>query len=183
MDTSDLSLPGLKLVRPRVFGDQRGFFLETFQVERYRAAGITCDFVQDSHSRSTFGVLRGLHYQDRPGQAKLVRVASGRIFDVAVDIRADSPTFGRWQGVFLDSETHHQLFIPVGFAHGFCVVSETADVAYKVSQPYDAASERTLAWDDRDVGIAWPVNEPVLSERDRKGESLADCARRVGRPG
>jgi dTDP-4-dehydrorhamnose 3,5-epimerase len=182
MDTSDLSLSGLKLVRPRVFGDQRGFFLETFQAERYRAAGITCDFVQDSHSRSAFGVLRGLHYQDRPGQAKLVRVASGRIFDVAVDIRADSPTFGRWQGVFLDSETHHQLFIPVGFAHGFCVLSEMADVTYKVSQPYDAASERTLAWDDRDVGIAWPVNEPVLSERDRNGESLADFAARVGRP-
>jgi dTDP-4-dehydrorhamnose 3,5-epimerase len=181
VETAELTLPGLKLIRPTVFGDERGFFLETYQAARYQAAGIDCAFVQDSHSRSAHGVLRGLHYQAQLGQAKLVRVASGRIFDVAVDIRPDSPTFGRWEGVYLDSQAHHQLFIPVGFAHGFCVLSDGADVTYKVSRPYDPASERTLAWDDGTIGIDWPVKDPVLSDRDRQGESLAAYARRAGR--
>jgi len=120
------------------------------------------------------GTLRGLHYQSSPGQAKLLRVASGRIFDVAVDIRPDSATFGRWLGVYLDGEKHEQLFVPVGFAHGFCVVSETADVMYRVSAPYDPKTECTLAWDDPDIGVKWPVSSPVLSARDQAGQSLRD---------
>jgi len=174
METLELELPGLKLLRPRVFADTRGFFLETYQESRYRAAGIDCGFVQDNHSRSVQGTLRGLHYQSSPGQAKLLRVASGRIFDVAVDIRPDSATFGRWLGVYLDGEKHEQLFVPVGFAHGFCVVSETADVMYRVSAPYDPKTECTLAWDDPDVGVKWPVSSPVLSARDQAGQSLRD---------
>ncbi|HEY8945913.1 MAG TPA: dTDP-4-dehydrorhamnose 3,5-epimerase, partial [Polyangiaceae bacterium] len=178
MEVVELSLPGLKLIKPRVFRDERGFFLETFRSERYRAAGISCDFVQDNHSRSVRGTLRGLHYQSSPGQAKLLRVVSGRIFDVAVDIRPESPTFGKWEGVYLDAEEHHQMFVPLGFAHGFCVVSESADVLYKVSSPYDGATECTLQWNDPIVGVRWPVDEPVLSPRDQSGEPFSELARR-----
>ncbi|HLV65452.1 MAG TPA: dTDP-4-dehydrorhamnose 3,5-epimerase [Polyangiaceae bacterium] len=179
MEALDLELSGLKLIRPRVFRDPRGFFLETYHASRYKAAGVPVDFVQDNHSRSVRGTLRGLHYQSHPGQAKLVRVASGRIFDVTVDIRPESPTFGRWQGLYLDSEEHHQLFIPVGFAHGFCVTSEAAEVLYKVSSPYEASTECTIAWNDPDIGIDWPVQEPLLSTRDQSGERFRDFARRV----
>lgn len=181
MEVVELSLSGLKLLKPRVFRDERGFFLESFRTERCREAGITSDFVQDNHSRSVRGTLRGLHYQSTPGQAKLLRVVSGRIFDVAVDIRPGSPTFGKWEGVYLDAEDHHQVFIPIGFAHGFCVVSEVADVLYKVSNPYDATTECTLSWNDPAIGVIWPVEDPVLSARDHRGESLADLARRIGR--
>jgi len=181
MEVIDLELPGLKLLKPRVFRDDRGFFLETYRKEEYRAVGIACEFVQDNHSRSVRNTLRGLHYQSSPGQAKLLRVASGRIFDVAVDIRPESPTFGRWRGVFLDAEDHCQLFIPVGFAHGFCVVSDVSDVLYKVSSPYDARTECTLRWDDPAIGVEWPVSTPILSPRDREGERFADYARRVRR--
>lgn len=181
MHVVDLSLPGLKLIQPRVFRDERGFFLEAFRSDRYRTAGIGCDFVQDNHSRSVQGTLRGLHFQSSPGQAKLLRVISGRIFDVVVDLRPESRTFGQWEGVYLDGEEHHQLFVPVGFAHGFCVVSPTADVLYKVSTPYDPSTECTLCWNDPDVGVAWPVLAPVLSLRDQSGESLAQIAHRVGR--
>lgn len=181
MEVVDLELPGLKLLKPRVFRDDRGFFLETYRKENYRAVGIDCEFVQDNHSRSVKGTLRGLHYQSSPGQAKLLRVASGRIFDVAVDIRPGSATFGRWHAVTLDAEDHNQYFIPVGFAHGFCVLSETADVVYKVSNPFDLATECTLKWDDPSVGITWPVDAPLLSERDKaRAESFSDYARRMG---
>ena len=181
MQARELKLSGLKLVSPDLFGDSRGFFLESYSEPRYAEAGIDCRFVQDNHSRSRQGTLRGLHYQSTPGQAKLLRVASGLIFDVAVDIRPDSPTFGQWEGVRLDAEKHEQLFVPVGFAHGFCVLSETADVLYKVSSVYDPATECTLSWDDPEIAVAWPVQEPLLSARDRAGESFADYKKRVGR--
>lgn len=173
MKVLELELAGLRLVEPNVHADARGFFLETWAEARYGDAGIECAFVQDNHSRSTRGTLRGLHYQSSPGQAKLVRAATGRIFDVAVDLRPGSPTFGKWQAVELDDERHQQLFVPVGFAHGFCVLSEVADVTYRVSAAYDPAAERTLAWDDPELGIAWPVRAPLLSPRDREGESFA----------
>jgi dTDP-4-dehydrorhamnose 3,5-epimerase len=167
------------LIKPRVFGDERGFFLESFHEPRYRAAGIDVRFVQDNHSRSRKGTLRGLHYQERPGQAKLVRVSLGRILDISVDIRPSSPTFGRWHGEYLDAERHQQLYIPIGFAHGFCVVSDYAEVLYKVSNPYDAETEKTIAWNDPEIGVEWPESAPLLSDRDQKGESFADFARRI----
>jgi len=179
MQVEDLGLSGLKLIRPRVFEDQRGFFLESYNFERYARAGIECVFVQDNHSRSVQGTLRGLHYQSSPGQAKLLRVASGRIFDVAVDIRPDSPTFGKWQGVTLDAQNHHQLFIPVGFAHGFCVLSETADVLYKVSSVYVAATECGIRYDDPEIAVTWPVSNPIVSDRDKTAEGFADYRRRM----
>jgi dTDP-4-dehydrorhamnose 3,5-epimerase len=162
---------GLKLLRPKVFRDDRGFFFESYSQPKYRDAGITCEFVQDNHSSSCRDTLRGLHFS--AGQAKLMRVASGKIFDVAVDIRKGSPTFGQWQGVYLDSEEHAQFFIPAGFAHGFCVMTETADVVYKISSVYDPAQEKGFAWNDPEVGVAWPVMVPILSERDKKAPALA----------
>ncbi|HVR21281.1 MAG TPA: dTDP-4-dehydrorhamnose 3,5-epimerase [Polyangiaceae bacterium] len=181
MEVVELELAGLKLIKPRAFGDSRGFFLETHHAERYRRAGIGCDFVQDNHSRSVRDVVRGLHYQEHPGQAKLVYVTTGRVFDVAVDLRPDSATFGRWHGHYLDDREHHQLFIPIGFAHGYCVVSEHADFVYKVSAPYDPATERTLRWDDPDVGVEWPSGAPILSDRDRVGETFAEFLARTRR--
>jgi len=170
-------LAGLLLVKPTVNRDDRGFFIETYREAAYRAAGIDVTFVQDNHSRSVRGTLRGMHFQTSPGQAKLVRAASGVIFDVAVDIRPGSPTYGRWHGVMLDAEEHHQLFVPVGFAHGFCVVSEIADVTYKVSSVYDAATESGFHYADPDVGIQWPVDAPRISARDAKAPRLAELAR------
>jgi len=158
-------------------GDDRGFLLESYSRDRYRAAGIDVDFVQDNHSRSKRSTLRGLHYQSDPGQAKLVRVGAGRIFDVVVDLRLDSPTFGQWEGVHLDAEDHAQLLVPVGFAHGFCVLSDFADVLYKVSSVYDSKTERTISWCDPDIAIDWPVAQPILSERDRDAPTLADYRR------
>jgi dTDP-4-dehydrorhamnose 3,5-epimerase len=166
VQVTDLKLQGLKLIRPTVFGDERGFFLETYSLPRYAAAGIDVTFVQDNHSRSVHGTLRGLHYQSRPGQAKLVRVIVGKIFDVVVDIRPASPTFGQWLGVELDAERREQLFIPVGFAHGFCVVSPAAEVEYKVSTPYDAGTECSVNYADPELAIRWPVEAPVVSARD-----------------
>jgi dTDP-4-dehydrorhamnose 3,5-epimerase len=176
-----LHLPDLLLVTPRVLRDHRGFFLETYQQERYVAAGISATFVQDNHARSTAGTLRGLHYQSTPGQAKLVRAAVGRIFDVAVDLRPDSPTFGRWAGVELDAESHEQLYVPLGFAHGYCVLSDVADVEYKVTSFYDPATEGSIRWDDPDLGIPWPVSRPTLSPRDEQAESFATFRARVRR--
>lgn len=181
MEVCALAIPDLKLVTPRVFPDHRGFFLESYQEARYADAGISVRFVQDNHARSTLGTLRGLHYQSSPGQAKLVRAVRGRVFDVAVDIRPDSPTFGRWAGVELDAETHQQLFIPVGFAHGYCVLSEIAEVEYKVSSYYDAAAEMSLRWNDPEIGVAWPAVTPVLSARDEQAEAFAAYRARVGR--
>jgi dTDP-4-dehydrorhamnose 3,5-epimerase len=182
MEVVELPLAGLRLVRPRVFRDPRGFFFESHHAPRFAEHGIDLTFVQDNHSRSMKDVVRGLHYQASPGQAKLVRVARGRIFDVAVDLRPESPTFGRWYGAELDDERCELLLIPVGFAHGFCVLSDVADVIYKVSAPYDAAEERTLAYDDPDVGVSWPTTQPLVSERDRAGESFAEYRRRRERP-
>lgn len=179
MEVVDLPLAGLKLIRPRVFPDARGLFFESYHEPRYQAAGIGVRFVQDNHSRSVQGTLRGLHYQSSPGQAKLVRVASGRIYDVAVDIRPDSTTYGRWYGTYLDAVSHAQLFVPVGFAHGFLVVSESADVMYKVSSVYDAKTECGIRWDDPEIGVEWPIAAPLLSERDLGSESFAAFTRRA----
>lgn len=172
-------LEGLVHLQPAVHGDERGFFVETYSREAYAAVGVDSEFVQDNHSRSSRGALRGLHYQRRPGQAKLVRAARGSIWDVVVDIRPSSPTFGQFEAFELDDVAHRQLFVPIGFAHGFCVLSEVADVTYKVSSPYDGAEERGIAWDDPAVGIPWPVTEPILSDRDRSNPPLSEAA--VGR--
>ncbi len=181
MKVTPLELSGLLLLEPRVFPDERGFFLETWQRPRFEAAGLEVDFVQDNHSRSGRGTLRGLHYQQTPGQGKLVRAARGSILDVVVDLRPESPTFGRWQAQQLDDVTHLQLWIPVGFAHGFCVLSEVADVTYKVTSPYDPAMERSLRWDDPDLGIDWGLDAPLVSARDRQAESFASFRERIGR--
>ena len=179
MQITDLTLAGVKLIQPRVFRDGRGFFIETYSEPRYVQAGIDVTFVQDNHSRSVRDTLRGLHYQSSPGQAKLMRVATGRIWDVVVDIRPTSPTFGKWEGAVLDAEDHAQLFVPVGFAHGFCVLSESADVVYKVSSPYNSATECSIRFDDPELAVVWPVKQPVISERDLKAESFAAYRKRV----
>lgn len=165
-------LHGLLTVEPDVFRDERGFFLETFSRSRLAETGIDVEFVQDNHSRSIRDTVRGLHFQTGSGQAKLVRVARGRIWDVAVDIRKDSPTFGEWEAFELDDDENRQLFIPVGFAHGFCALTDLVDVCYKVSAPYDAALERGVAWDDPRIGIHWPTKQPRLSTRDRENPPL-----------
>ncbi len=181
MNTIDLDLEGAKLISPSVFRDARGFFVETYQRHRYAEVGIGLEFVQDNQSRSAQGTLRGLHYQSRPGQAKLVRVVRGQIFDVIVDIRPHSPTFGKHYGCLLDDVQSQQLFVPVGMAHGFCVLSEIADVCYKVSSPYDAATECGIRFDDPSLAIAWPIADPLVSERDRNTESFGDYCRRTTR--
>jgi dTDP-4-dehydrorhamnose 3,5-epimerase len=169
-------LEGLVLLEPDVHGDERGFLVETFSAPAWRELGVDVEFVQDNHSRSRAGILRGLHFQTRPGQAKLVRCSRGRIWDVAVDLRRDSPTFGRWEAHELDDELHRQLFVPAGFAHGFCVLSEIADVYYKLSSLYDPATEAGIAWNDPEIGIDWPIDDPELSERDRAAPRLTEIA-------
>ena len=162
------ALPEVLVIEPRIFRDDRGFFVETYHAPRYRAAGIDVDFVQDNHSRSVRGTLRGLHWQTAPRpQAKLVRVLDGEILDVAVDIREASPTFGRWVAVTLSADNFRQLFLPVGFAHGFLVTSAYADIEYKCSDVYDPAAERGLMWNDPAIGIEWPATDPILSVRDQ----------------
>jgi dTDP-4-dehydrorhamnose 3,5-epimerase len=161
------TLSGVLLLEPDVVADPRGFFVETFSRQRYAEFGVPDDFVQDNQSRSARGTIRGLHFQFQPGQAKLVRVARGHIWDVVLDLRRSSPTFGRHEGFELDDVAHRQVYVPVGFAHGFCVLSDLADVAYRVSSYYDAAEERGVAWDDPALSIPWPVEDPVLSQRDR----------------
>ena len=172
----ETQLDGLVVVEPQVHGDERGFLVETFRDDGWRELGIGVEFVQENHSRSGRGILRGLHFQTKPGQAKLVRCLRGRIWDVAVDLRRDSPTYRRWEGYELDDERHRQLFVPAGFAHGFCVLSERADVAYKLSSYYDPDTEAGIAWDDPDVGVEWPIADPVLSDRDRAAPRLAEIA-------
>jgi dTDP-4-dehydrorhamnose 3,5-epimerase len=163
----------LVLIEPDVHGDERGFFVETFRENELADLGIDVHFVQDNHSRSAPKVLRGIHLQR--GQAKLVRCPSGRIWDVAVDLRPDSPTYRRWEGYELDGAAHRQLFIPDGFGHGFCVLSdEPADALYRVSSYYDPELETGVAWDDPEIGIEWPISDPVLSERDSNAPRLAD---------
>jgi dTDP-4-dehydrorhamnose 3,5-epimerase len=172
----DTDLVGLFVVEPEVHGDERGFLVETFREDVWRDLGVDVGFVQENQSRSARATLRGLHFQRAPGQAKLVRCLRGTIWDVAVDLRRDSPTYRRWEGLELDDRSQRQLLIPVGFAHGFCVLSETADVAYKLSSYYDPATEAGFAWNDPDVGIEWPMSNPTLSERDRSAPRLAEIA-------
>ncbi|MEO7032993.1 MAG: dTDP-4-dehydrorhamnose 3,5-epimerase [Polyangiaceae bacterium] len=179
MQVTELKLSGTKLIQPRVFGDERGFFLETYSAPRYIEAGIDVTFVQDNHSRSGHGTLRGLHYQSEPGQAKLVRCTLGRTWDVILDIRPSSRTFGQWDAVELDDQTRKQLFVPVGFAHGFCVLSDFAEVQYKVSTPYDAKTECSISYADADLAVPWPIATPLLSARDQQAESFASFRARV----
>jgi dTDP-4-dehydrorhamnose 3,5-epimerase len=169
-------LDGVVLLEPEVHGDERGFMVETYRRDAWAELGVDVEFVQHNHSRSAKGTLRGLHFQTEPGQAKLVRCPRGRIFDVAVDLRRGSPTYGQWEGHELDDERHRQLFVPAGFGHGFAVLSEVADVAYLLSSLYDPATEAGIAWDDPDVGVEWPVEEPLLSERDKAAPRLAEIA-------
>ncbi len=159
-------LEGVMIIEPEVFGDKRGFFLESFQRQRYKDAGIDADFIQDNISFSVRHTLRGLHFQYPKGQAKLVQVLEGEIYDVAVDIRRGSPTFGRWTSVTLSGENHRQFFLPSGFAHGFCVMSETALFMYKCSEYYAPQCEGGICWNDPDLAIPWPVRDPILSQRD-----------------
>jgi dTDP-4-dehydrorhamnose 3,5-epimerase len=173
-------LPGLVVLEPAVHGDERGFFVETYREQWHGELGLGPGerFLQDNHSRSSRGVVRGMHFQIGAGVAKLVRCARGRILDVAVDMRKGSPTYGRWDGVELDEHSMRELFVPVGFAHGFCVLSDVADVIYKQTAYYDAAVERGIAWNDPDVGIEWPLpaEQLIVSERDAQAPTLAEIA-------
>jgi dTDP-4-dehydrorhamnose 3,5-epimerase len=169
-------LEGVALIEPVVHGDERGFMVESFRTEAWRELGVDTPFVQHNHSRSSQGTLRGIHFQTEPGQAKLVRCARGRILDVAVDLRRGSPTYGEWEAQVLDDVAHRQLFVPVGFGHGFAVLSEVADVCYQVSSLYDPATEKGIAWDDPEVGVEWQVAEPLLSERDKTAPRLSEIA-------
>lgn len=179
MKHTHLSITDVVLFEPKVFGDSRGFFFESFNQKVFNnATGLDINFVQDNHSRSNKGVLRGLHYQTQQAQGKLVRVARGAVFDVAVDIRKGSPTFGKWEGAVLSEENQNQLWVPPGFAHGFLVLSETADFLYKTTDYYAPAYERSIAWDDKAIGIEWPfaqygIERPQLSTKDLAGLSLA----------
>jgi len=175
MNIIDTKIKDAVIIEPLVFGDSRGFFLETFQAQRYLdQAGIELPFVQDNHSRSAKGVLRGLHYQKTKPQGKLVRVVRGEVFDVGVDLRKRSPTFGCWQGVWLSEDNHRQLWLPPGLAHGFIVTSESADFEYKCSDYYDPEDEGCLIWNDPDVGIEWPLANPLLSDKDKAGLSFKE---------
>ena len=166
------------IIEPKVFGDERGFFLETFQAERYiELAGITLPFVQDNHSRSSKAVLRGLHYQKAKPQGKLVRVVRGEVYDVAVDIRQDSPTIGQWEGVILSEVNKRQFWVPPGFAHGFVVLSATADFEYKCTDYYDPSDEGSVLWNDPDLDIPWPIATPILSNKDASADRLVDLKR------
>jgi len=174
MELEQTGLDGVVLLKPRVFGDARGFFLESYNRRTFEDLGLPGEWVQDNHSYSARGVLRGLHYQYPQWQGKLVRTVSGEIFDVAVDIRRDSPSFGKWYGAVLSRENQQMLYVPPGFAHGFCVLSENADVLYKCTTLYEPSQDRCILWNDPDIGIAWPVKDPVLSEKDQKGARLKD---------
>lgn len=177
MKVTPLAIPEVVLIEPRVFGDARGFFMETWHARTFAEAGIAARFVQDNHSRSARGVLRGLHYQLKKPQGKLVRVVSGEVFDVAVDLRRRSPSFGRWVGTRLSEDNKRLLWVPPGFAHGFCVLSEHADFLYKCSAFYAPEDERALRWDDPDIGIDWPLDvTPVLSAKDAAAPLLRDAA-------
>lgn len=177
MKATPLAIPEVILIEPKVFGDDRGFFYESFNQEKFEAAiGRQVAFVQDNHSRSVKNVLRGLHYQVQQPQGKLVRVVQGEVFDVAVDIRKSSPTFGQWVGEILSAENKRQMWVPEGFAHGFVVLSETAEFLYKTTDYYAPEHERSIAWNDPSIAIQWPIDgEPVLSAKDQQGKSLADA--------
>lgn len=172
----ETKLEGTVLVEPEVHGDERGFLVETFSAAAWAELGVDAKFIQDNHSRSRANILRGLHFQTSPGQAKLVRCMRGKVWDVAVDLRRGSPSYGQWEGHELDDQLHRQLYVPVGFAHGFCVLSEIADVHYKLSSYYDPATEAGIAWNDPDVAIEWPITEPRLSARDTDAPLLGQIA-------
>jgi dTDP-4-dehydrorhamnose 3,5-epimerase len=177
MQRLDTRIDGLVLLAPAVHGDERGFFVETWREDAWAVAGVPNEFVQDNHSRSRRGTVRGIHFQTHPGQGKLVRCARGTVLDVVVDLRRGSPTFGEWESFELDDVHGHQLWIPIGFGHGFCVLSETADFVYKCTNYYDAATESGIKFDDPDVGIEWPSQfELLYSERDRNAPRLAEVA-------
>lgn len=177
MNVIDTALPGVKLIEPKVFGDDRGFFMESWNAATFAANGLDIAFVQDNHSRSAKGVLRGLHYQMQTPQGKLVRVTAGAVFDVAVDIRRSSPHFGQWVGYELSDTNKRMLWVPPGFAHGFLVLTDTADFLYKVTTLYDAPNDRGIRWDDPEIGIAWPDTgiAPLLSGKDAIAPLLADA--------
>lgn len=177
MRTVPTAIPEVLILEPEVFGDARGFFLESYNARAFReATGLALEFVQDNHSRSARGVLRGLHYQIRQPQGKLVRVVQGAVFDVAVDLRRSSPSFGRWVGAELSADNHRQMWVPAGFAHGFVVLSDSADFLYKTTDYYAPEHERCLLWNDPEVGVAWPLHgAPQLSAKDRQGCPLAAC--------
>ena len=175
----DQTIPGIVLVEPDVHRDDRGFFLESYHAGKYREAGIEVGFVQDNHSLSRQGTLRGLHMQLRHPQAKLIRVLRGEIWDVAVDLRKGSPTFGQHFGVELSAENHFQLFVATGLAHGFVVLSEEAEIEYKCSDIYDPGGELSVAWNDPELGIPWPIEEPILSEKDLRAPSVAEVMERL----
>ncbi len=172
------SIPDIILIEPRIHGDSRGFFMETYQAQKFADAGILADFVQDNHSGSQRGTLRGLHYQIRQAQGKLVRVVAGEVYDVVVDLRRSSPTFGQWVGILLSAENRRQVWVPTGFAHGFYVTSEWAEFVYKTTDFYAPEWERTLAWNDPQLGIHWPLVDgqpPVMSARDTRGQLLSEA--------
>jgi dTDP-4-dehydrorhamnose 3,5-epimerase len=175
MNIRETSLPGVLLVEPKVFGDSRGFFVELFHARRYAEGGIPGPFVQDNYSRSVKGTLRGLHFQEPQAQGKLVQVIAGAVYDVAVDIRQGSPSFGRWFATELDADGARQLYVPPGFAHGFCVLTDTADFMYKCTATYAPEHERGVAWNDPDIGIPWPVERPMLSAKDAAAPRLKDA--------
>ena len=174
MKVEKTKLDGVLILTPKTFADNRGFFLESFNKEKYEKVGINFDFVQDNHSRSSKGVLRGLHFQRNKPQGKLVRVVKGKVFDVAVDLRQDSPTFGQWESIILTEKNKLQFWVPPGFAHGFVVLSDTADFEYKCTDYYDPSDEGSLFWNDPDLNIPWPINNPKLSEKDANAPLLAD---------
>ncbi|MCK0098769.1 dTDP-4-dehydrorhamnose 3,5-epimerase [Qipengyuania sp. S6317L1] len=176
MNIIETDIEGVLIIEPRVFGDERGFFMETWNEGAFKEAGLDLTFVQDNHSRSQKGVLRGLHFQNPGPQGKLVRVTNGAVFDVAVDLREGSPTFGKWAGVELTAENKRMFWVPEGFAHGFLTLADDTDFLYKCTAPYAPGSEHTLAWNDPGVGIDWPVAnlDPIISEKDAKGLSLSD---------
>ena len=175
MNFRETQLPGVIEIEPEVFGDARGFFMEVYQREKYRAAGIDVDFVQENHSRSTLRVLRGLHYQLRHPQGKLVRAVVGEIFDVAVDIRRSSPHFGEWAGAVLSAENRRLLYIPPGFAHGFCVTSDMAEVVYQCTDYYDPEDDYGILWSDPEIDVHWPITEPILSRKDQNHPLLCSA--------
>ncbi|WDG00271.1 dTDP-4-dehydrorhamnose 3,5-epimerase [Pectobacterium carotovorum subsp. carotovorum] len=178
MQITDSKIHGAKIIQPKVFGDARGFFLETFEKKRYQQMlNIDVDFVQDNHSRSSKGVLRGLHFQKTKPQGKLVHVVRGEVFDVAVDIRPGSPTYGVWEGVILSEENKTQFWLPPGLAHGFAVLSDIADFEYKCTDYYDPSDEGCLLWNDPEVGIEWPIADPLLSEKDKLGKLFQELAK------
>jgi len=176
MKVIETKLPGVLIIEPKVFGDSRGFFKETFQAQRYREAGIEYDFVQDNHSRSQKGVLRGLHFQITKPQGKLVSCSQGAVFDVAVDVDPESATFGQYVGIELTEDNHRQFWVPPGYAHGFCVLTDTADFQYKCTDYYDSSDEGGLIWNDPDVAIDWPIDQSLLSDKDAKLPTLKELA-------